>query len=390
MNNEYLFKYLLLIFHFKKIKLMKEKDENSYSEDYSTKNLDVTINSINKFTHFLDTKDSVTVHIEGLDPIYINLKIYSFLKINQMIQAHPEETIFFLFKKIELFTPRNSLQFSRSSIQSNKEANSSFSSLKLQSSKKRSQKEEIINTDIIETNNNNINNDEYINKFSNKKSRNNNNIIDIGNEENIDNIKIENEMIVNNIKRLKLFESTSDKNNLPKIQKIKTSADPKLVLFKWIYHFYIILSCLIFLHYLSFIFFEYNNASLYKLISILLIISLIYVGYIGIKYKYSKPPFFIFNDNYLFWVHFFILILTVISFISLIIAGGNFELIKRQGIFGFFIFFIYLISLIIEGYYSIYYDVIIEDIIWDKINNNKNKINNYIDNNLNIQLTDIE
>ena len=390
MNNEYLFKYLLLIFHFKKIKLMKEKDENSYSEDYSTKNLDVTINSINKFTNFLDTKDSVTVHIEGLDPIYINLKIYSFLKINQMIQAHPEETIFFLFKKIELFTPRNSLQFSRSSIQSNKEANSSFSSLKLQSSKKRSQKEEIINTDIIETNNNNINNDEYINKFSNKKSRNNNNIIDIGNEENIDNIKIENEMIVNNIKRLKLFESTSDKNNLPKIQKIKTSADPKLVLFKWIYHFYIILSCLIFLHYLSFIFFEYNNASLYKLISILLIISLIYVGYIGIKYKYSKPPFFIFNDNCLFWVHFFILILTVISFISLIIAGGNFELIKSQGIFGFFISFIYLISLIIEGYYSIYYDVIIEDIIWDRNNNNKNKINNYIDNNLNIQLTDIE
>ena len=366
---------------------MKEREENSYSEDYSTKNKDITENSVDNFRKFLEKQEYVIVHIEKLNSIYINLNISSFIQINKMIQSYPEETLYFLYKTIEYYTPRNSLHFTRSSIKSNKDANSPFSSVKLQSSKKKS-----INEEIFEFNNN-INdneyyhyndNDEYLNKFTNKKSR-NNNIITIGNDENIDNIKIENEMIANNVKRLKLFETTSEKDKLPKPKKYKTSADPKLVLFKWLYHFYIILSCIIFVHYITFIFSDYNYAIFYNFISILLIISLAFVGYIGIKYKYSKPPFIIFNDKYLFWVHFIILILTIFSFTGLITAGGNFKLINSQGLFGYFIFLIYIISLIIEGYYAIYYDVIIEEIKWER----NNRFNNYIDNHLNIQLTDI-
>ena len=55
------------------------------------------------------------------------------------------------------------------------------------------------------------------------------------------------------------------------------------VLFKWLYHFYIILSILTFCHYLTFIFSEYTYAIFSKLIVIILILSLAFVGYIGIK-----------------------------------------------------------------------------------------------------------
>ena len=368
---------------------MKEKDENSYTEDYSNKNLDVTINSIDKYTKLLESKDHVTIHFDRLNSIYIDINISSFIKINQLMNSYPQETVHFLFKKTQLYTPRSSFHFTRSSIKSDKNGDSPFSSIKLQSSNKKEIIEENINTDIIENNNDNNKDDILMNKLSNKKSRNNNNVISLGNEELIDNIKIEHEMIANNVKRLKLFDSYSDKDNPPKRIKIKTSANPKLVLFKWIYHFYIILSLLIFLHFITFLFSEYNYVIFYKLISLLLIISLAYVGYIGIKYKDSKPPLFIFNDKYLFWVHFSIFIITIFSFTGLITAGGNFKLINCQGIIGYFISLIYVISLIIEGFYAIYYDVIIEDIIWDRNNNNKNKFNDYMDNNLNIQLTEI-
>ena len=57
---------------------------------------------------------------------------------------------------------------------------------------------------------------------------------------------------------------------------------------------------------------------------------------------------------------------------------------------GYLISFIYIISLIIEGIYTLYYDVIIEEINFEKAINNKNIINGYIDNKLNIQLTEFD
>ena len=369
---------------------MKEKEENSYSEDYSSKELNITNNNIDKVRQIIDSKEYVRIHMHKLYSTYININISSYYQIIKMIESYPEENLYFLVNRTELYTPKGSFHFtksSKSSIRNNKEEDSSFSLIKSQSSNKKSIKEEIINTDIIKPNTYTPPNINQILTFD-------------GGEENIDNIKIENEIMVNNIKNMQIFSENNDNNNSNNIynnkrislknkKKIKTSADKKLVIFKWLYHYYIILGILIFCHYITFLFSDYNNANFYKIISILLIISLAFVGYIGIKYKYSKAPFFIFKKEYLFWVHFFILVLTIFSFSALLIAGGHFKFVSSQGILGYLISIIYLISLIIEAIYTLYYDVIIEEIIWDRNNNKMSQINEYIDNKLNIQLTDI-
>jgi len=354
---------------------MKEKEENSFIDDFSMKEMDISKTSqADKYRQILGSKQFFKIHINKLysNSIYINMNINSYSKINQMCGAYPEEYICFMINKIELYTPSVSNKFSQVSIISNKEEDSSFSNIKLTNSNRKSVKEEIINTDIKKSNTTN---------FS-KLSK----LYSLNNEEDID--KIENEM--NDI-----FSNNSNNENKGallknKISNVKTSVDKKLVLFKWLYHYYIILSILIFLHYITFIFSDYNYVIFYKWIAIVLIIFLAYVGYIGIKYKDEKAPLFIFNGNYLFWIHFLILILTILSFSSLLIAGGHFKFLSSQGILGYLISFIYIISLIIEGIYTLYYDVIIEEINFEKAINNKNIINGYIDNKLNIQLTEFD
>lgn len=359
---------------------MKEKSEDSFNEDSSLQQLSVTENNIEKYRQILKNKEYVEVNINNKElyvPVYINIKNTSFFKIGQMMQTYPEEIINFINKKTELYTPRRILSFTNSVINSNKEENSSFFDIKLQNSNIKSLKEEIINTDIVKSNTINVS------KI--------NNIMNIGNYENIDNIQIDNETMLNNINNIKLFSenNTNDKRTSLKNKKVtKTSADKKLVLFKWLYHFYIILSILIFCHYITFIFSEYNN-NYYKWIAILLTFCLAFVGYIGIKYKYTKAPFFIFNGEYLFWVHFGILVLTIFTFSGLLTAGGHFKFISSQGVLGYIMALLYIISLTIEGIYTIYYDVIIAEINWDRNNNNMNKINEYIDNKLNIPLDDM-
>ena len=358
---------------------MKEKEENSYNEDFSIKELNVSNTHVENYRQILYSKEYVKIHINKSDSdyIYINMNISSYIKINKMLKSYPEENVCFLFNKNELYTPRESIGFSQGSIISKKDEDCSFSSIKIQSSNKKSVKEEIINTDIVKSNT-------YDFSKLNK-------LLPLNNEENIDNIKIENEIMENNIKNTKLFSPNfNNDNNRPLLKNkinIKTSADKKLVLFKWLYHYYLILSILIFLHYITFIFSDYNYVLFYKWIAIALIISLAYVGYIGIKYKDEKAPLFIFNERYLFWIHFLILILTIFSFSALLTVGGHFKFVSSQGFLGYLICFIYLISLIIEGIYSLYYDVIIDEINWDK---NKNKINEYTDNKLNIQLTELD
>ena len=362
---------------------MKEKDEDSYSEDCVTNQLDVTSNNVDKFRQILDSKEQVTININHPFQLYININIISYLKIIQMLELYPEERILFLVNEKKFYSQKSMIKFSESdnnsSNLSDKEENSSFNTIKLKNMKKKKLKEEIINTDII--------------KPKTFNSPFNINFITVGNEENIDNIQIENEIMINNIKNMQLFSHNPNGNKITNTKipkKIKTSADKKLVLFKWLYHFYIILSIIIFFHLFTLIFSKYDYAKYYKVFSLLLIASLAVVGYVGIKYKYTKPPIFIFNGRYLFWVHFFILVLTILNFTSLLLAGGQLKLIKTQGFLGYFMSFIYLISLFIESIYTLYYDVIIEEINWDRNNHNTNKINDYINNQLNIQLTEIE
>ena len=81
--------------------------------------------------------------------------------------------------------------------------------------------------------------------------------------------------------------------------------------------------------------------------------------------------------------------LTIFTFSGLLTAGGHFKFISSQGVLGYIMALLYIISLTIEGIYTIYYDVIIAEINWDRNNNNMNKINEYIDNKLNIPLDDM-
>ena len=93
---------------------MKEKEENSYSEDYSIKELNVTNNNIDKIRRVIDSKDYVRIHISKLESIYINMNISSYYTIIKMSEDYPEQNICFLINRTEFFTPNNSFHFSKS------------------------------------------------------------------------------------------------------------------------------------------------------------------------------------------------------------------------------------------------------------------------------------
>ena len=381
-----------------------ENDQNDicFSDNNQTEQLDISSNYINIYREILNSREYLKINFNNnFDNININLS--SYLSIIQMLQEYPESYIKFIFKEEKFFASNKVLNFSNSnsSIHNIKEDDSNY----LQSSNKKILEEELIDTDIMKSN-----------TFAGK----NNNFLNLNNEENNDNNnnnkKEEEEIMTNNIKKMQLFSTNQNIdaninintnidtntnintkiNNKKSILKTKnaknmnkTTVDKKLVLFKWIYHFYIILSIIILIHYLTYIFSVYNYTNFYKITSLSLIICLALVGYIEIKYKYNQVPYFIFRGKYLFWIHFLILILTILSFSGFLLTGGKFKFINSQGIFGYIIALIYIIALFIQSYYCLYYDVIIEEINRDINNNNNNKMNDFIDNNLNIQLTEI-
>ena len=346
---------------------MKEINERSFSEECSVKEMDITKNSILQFRKVLENKDYYTINLNKFDPEYINIKSESFLKIIQMMQSYPEENIVFIFNNKVLYTPRDSLRLSKSSIDNNN--NSSFSS----SFKKENMKhikEEIINTDIINP---------KIDNIINNNNNDNNNI-----KENIL-FETNNKEDIEYMKNLKNMQNMN-KNILPDAEKEEIiNRNKKFIIFKWIFHFYLIIGIIILLHYLTFIFSEYNDYY-YKWVCIALIISLIYVGGYGIKYTIPNNQTFIFSERNLFRTNFFIFILTMISLIGLIMVGGNLQFIKDQGFIGYLIVLIYIITIIIEAIYAIYYDIIIEEISLEKINSNNRDFNK---NDLNIQLVDV-
>jgi hypothetical protein len=345
---------------------MKERDDSSFSGDYSLKDIQIADNDVEQFRLILGSKDFVSIHLNALNPIYINIEMHSFLKINQLIQVYPEENIVFMYNKQVLYTPSNSLRISRSSINCSRNRNSSLSD-SFKNENMKNIKEEIINTDIIKPSNNEkiifstpINIQSSIEKEIYNSNNNNNN-----------------DAFLNNVKNFQKFRNEND-----------DKSKRKFILFKWIYHFYLIVGIIILLHYISFINSEYyNNSSLYKWICILLIISLLYVGYIGIKNKNSNEQNFILKKNNLFKINFFIFAITIISFVGLALVGNYFNFIKGQGIIGYLIGLIYIITLIVEALYIIYYDVIIDILSFEEIkNDNIGEINK---NNLHIQLVDV-
>ena len=338
---------------------MKEINESSFSEENSVKEMDISYNRIMEFRKVLQNKDNISIHFNRFNPLYIGIKTYSCLTIFQMMGSYPEDNIVFLCNNKILYTPRDSFRLSKSSIN---KSNTSFSS----SFKKENMKhikEEIINTDITPKNDNIINNNNNINE----------NII-------IEEINKEEKEYMNNLKNMK-------KMNQIKFTDVKKeeiiNRNKKFIIFKWIFHFYLIVGILILLHLISFFLSQYNDYY-YKWVCAALIISLVYVGTFGIKNEIPNEQSMFLCRRNLFKTNFGIFILTIISFISLISVGGYFQLIKEQGIIGYLFVIIYIITVIIEAIYVIYYDIIIKEIALEKQNNNGD-FNKYLE----IQLVDV-
>ena len=354
---------------------MKEKNESSFSEDYSLKNMEVKNTIIEQFNNVLENKEYFTVKLTKSNSIYININKDSFLTINKMIQTHLAEKLIFVYNQQKFFTPRESLRLSHSSINRSRNINSSFSS-SFRDDNMNNLKEEIINTDIQKPNiDNKIDNNNIINENNNNNSKG-----EINFDTNDNNKKEYNNFLINmkNFQNRNIVDkkTNSNKNNR------------KFTLFKWLFHFYIIVGIIILLHYFSFIFSKYNDY-FYRWVCIILILSLFYVGFIGIKNRLSNEKNFLLDGDNLFWTNFFILVLTMFNFIELILAGGHFVFIKYQGIIGYLMSLIYIITIIVEAIYVIYYDVIIEELSWEKLNNNNNINDEFNKNNLNIQLMDV-
>ena len=362
---------------------MKEIDENSFDDnENSIKGKEITNNSIDNYRYIIQNKPTFLIHINKYNfETNININNYSFLKINQMIRAFPEENLVFICNQKILYTPRSSITDSRpsrnSKISSSSSRNhsSSVSSNFLRNNNnnnKKNLKEEIINTDIIDNNQNDNLNIDHLNNNNTKNDR------------------IDDDEIIEHMRNMDQLRYKSEETKILKKENIINihNSFKKCVIFKWIFHFYLTVGIIIFLHYLTFIFSKYNE-SYYKWLCIILVISLTYVGYFGIKYQkinFDEKDFFFLGIN-LFWTNFIIFILTIFTMACLFYGGGQFLFIKSQGILGYFIVLIYLITIVVQAIYVIYYDVIIEVISSEEINNNN--INKYNKNDINIQLVDV-
>ena len=341
---------------------MKEKieEENSNSNSDSNSNNDsindMKINNDNmiEFRRIISFKNSFIIHINNNNLIYIEIHRYSFNKINHYINSNPEEYIVFLFNKKAIYTPFCSCKFSRNKYSISRNNSSSLSECSNIESIVQMRKENVYKNK--RKSEDNIDNDYYIlNNKNNKEKESENNLINYLNN------------ILKNIC-----------NNII----IK-----RYIFFKRIYYIYLITGIIILLHYITFIFSDYNNVSFYKFIGIIFIMSLIFIGYIGIKKNYITLNIQEYNyiRNYLFWINFLILTLSMTSFIGLGLIGNKFKFVKSQGIFGYFIVFLYATVIITEIIYILYFDIINKEIIIHSTNKENNKINE-----LSVQLFDMK
>jgi hypothetical protein len=345
---------------------MKEIDENSFDdEENSLKNKMITKNSINEFISVLNSKKYFYVQITELKQTYIILEKYSFEKINEMLEASPEENVVFIYDKKVAYSPKQSLRLSkrsikRSSIQRSSK-NSSFSS-SYKNEKMKNLNEAIINTDINEPNidtNIDTNIDNNINLDENIKT------------ETPDNNNNQEEYIFNNNRNNSIGRVNKNSNN---------SMNNKCTLYKWIFHFYLFIGIIIFIDFLTFIFSK-NIDSAYKWVSFLLFISLLYLGYSGLKNKNGNEKNFLFKGNILLLINYGVLILTIFCLMSLFY-------LENIDIFDNLMILIYFTTIIIEAIYILYYDIIQKVIFTDVIDNNKH-FEEYNKNSLTIQLMEV-
>ena len=343
---------------------MKEKDENS-SDNFSVKDKEISLEKIEEFRQVLKNKDHFSIHFTKFESNSIDINYYSYSKINKMIQTNPEENIAFYFKNKKLKNSRNSL--SKNSINNfrNRNSDSSFSS-SLTIENENNMEKEKIKTDIKSQKKDNIIN-------------NNQNFLIESNENNNET----DEYAKTNIKDIQKLNINNNSEKKQQNQEINTD-NRRFIIFKWIFHFYLIFGIFLFFHYISFIFSKYNDY-LYKWVCILLIIVLIYIGYAGIKNRISNDNYLL-EGNILLWINVLIFILTIINLIELALIGGNFKFINEQGILGYLMVIIYLIAFIIEVVFILYYDIIIKEITLERFD--KYSIEDINKNNFNIQLID--
>ena len=333
---------------------MKEKSDSNSSEENSIKNKIIANDSINEFIYVLKSKKFFYVQITGSKQIYIKMKNYSFTKINEMLEASPEENVVFIFDKKVVYSPSHSFRLSKSSI--NRESNHSSFSSSISNKNMKNLNEEIINTDInelkIDTNTDNNFNEKI-------------------NDETPYNNKNQDDYIFKNNRNMSTGRINNYNNN---------SNNIKCTLYKWIFHFYLIIGIIIFIHFLSFMLSK-NNYSLYKLLSFLLFISLLYLGFFGIKYKNGKETNYIFNGNNLLWINYIILLLTIFCLVGLFY-------VENKDNYDRLMLLVYLATIIIEAIYILNYDVIKKVITMNIMDNNKH-FDEYNSNSLGIQLVGV-
>lgn len=131
---------------------------------------------------------------------------------------------------------------------------------------------------------------------------------------------------------------------------------------KLLYFFYLIAGIIIFIQLiLLFINSKYKFKSFYLWITIILVIALLYLGYIGVTkfYGVKKNENIYREENYdqdsIFWFNFIVLVLTMTSFIFLI--KEHYLEVKGEKIVGLIFISFYLIVLLIEIFALLYFDL---------------------------------
>ena len=339
---------------------MRERDSlTSKDDDFEIQNLHIDQAEIEKYRQIIKNREYFSIHLNKLLPSYININKYSYLKINFMNQTFPEENINFLYEEKVFYTPRNSFRISSGS------SNSISSVRKSISSKNTEELESFLHQYIPDKENQ-----------ANGKIKKNHNIF-LENNISTEPGNIDSKNIANNI----MSKEISEDINQRLINK------KKFRFYKYLYHFYFCDSLVILVHLITFIFSSsYGNISIFLCSCILLIISMLFIGYKGLfeisknnNMRYTKLNNIFFNNKNFFWTNFVIFFLSIITFISLVF--GHKKFITSQSIIGFLFVLVYLITLFVEIIFLLYFDIINRDVLAEVGTNQ-----NYYINEMNINL----
>lgn len=277
---------------------MKESSNDKEVLDYSKYKYLIENSEIDKkrdlvFRQILFNKPNFTVVFNNHNCSSITIVGDSLGKITQLAQKYPQEIVFFELNKEESLSVFSKSQNSRRSI------------------------------------NNNINN---INK--NKEE----------NEEFMSS-KLNYDYLMQN-------NTFIQKTNFTKLEKVF------YYYMKLLYIFYLIAGILIFVHLINLIIItKFEFKSFYLWTTLLLVVAMVYLGYIGVT-KYNDEE----SDNdqkydhdTLFWFHFGLLALTILSFIFLV--KEHYLKIKEEQYIGVFIISFYIIVLLAEIIALLFFDL---------------------------------